>query len=79
MLVPCQALQHPTLEKGLNLENTADLQAQVRKINSTGTPNILKPTFCLEADPGTLEDLSCWRAISTALLPPRKFGCEVFM
>lgn len=36
-------------------------------------------TFGLETDKAALEDLVCCTAISNALLPPTKFGCEVFM
>lgn len=36
-------------------------------------------TFCLGMGAATLDDLTCCSAISTALLPPIKFGWEVFM
>jgi len=36
-------------------------------------------TFALETGKATLEDLVCCTAASIALLPPIKFGWEVFM
>lgn len=47
--------------------------------------NVLVPkkmemhTFGLGKDTESLEDLTCSNAFSTALLPPIKFGCEVFI
>jgi len=38
-----------------------------------------KYTFCLETGIAAREDLDCCTAISSALLPPIKFGWEVFM